>query len=182
LFCLVEHDSEEISSLESWFVAYQSGDRRAADLFFQHAAERLARYFHSLGDGTYVDDQVQDALARLHAARHTYRPGEPILPWLYTLARRSRVDAFRKRFPQLKNETAVEMLPEKEVPEKTHDLESMLAPLPESQREILVLLKVEGLSLEEAARATQSTVGSVKQKVHRAYEKLRMLVDEGKWP
>jgi RNA polymerase sigma-70 factor (ECF subfamily) len=35
------------------------------------------------------------------------------------------------------------------------------------------MLKVAGMSLEEVARATSCSVGSVKQKAHRAYEKLR---------
>ena len=38
------------------------------------------------------------------------------------------------------------------------------------------MLKVGGLSLEEVARATSSTVGAVKQKAHRAYERLRKLL------
>jgi len=57
--------------------------------------------------------------------------------------------------------------------EKQDDLATLLAPLPESQREVLEMLKVAGMSLEEVARATSSSVGSVKQKVHRAYKKLR---------
>jgi RNA polymerase sigma-70 factor (ECF subfamily) len=40
------------------------------------------------------------------------------------------------------------------------------------------MLKVAGMSLEEVARATSSSVGSVKQKVHRAYEKLRTKMSE----
>ena len=35
------------------------------------------------------------------------------------------------------------------------------------------MMKVGGMSLEEVARATSSSVGAVKQKVHRAYENLR---------
>jgi RNA polymerase sigma-70 factor (ECF subfamily) len=50
---------------------------------------------------------------------------------------------------------------------------ALLAPLSESQREVIAMLKVAGMSLEEVARATSSSVGSVKQKVHRAYKKLR---------
>ena len=53
------------------------------------------------------------------------------------------------------------------------DLEELLAPLSEAQREVLEMLKVAGMSLEEVAHATSASVGSVKQKVHRAYEKLR---------
>ena len=48
-----------------------------------------------------------------------------------------------------------------------------MTPLPESQREVIEMLKVAGMSLEEVARGTSSSVGSVKQKVHRAYRKLR---------
>jgi RNA polymerase sigma-70 factor (ECF subfamily) len=52
-------------------------------------------------------------------------------------------------------------------------LSALLAPLSGSQREVIEMLKIAGMSLEEVARATSSSVGSVKQKVHRAYKKLR---------
>jgi RNA polymerase sigma-70 factor (ECF subfamily) len=38
------------------------------------------------------------------------------------------------------------------------------------------MLKVSGMSLEEVARATACSVGSVKLKAHRAYEKLRAVL------
>jgi RNA polymerase sigma-70 factor (ECF subfamily) len=49
----------------------------------------------------------------------------------------------------------------------------MLGALPESQRQVLVMLKVSGMTMEEVARATSSSLGSVKQKAHRAYRTLR---------
>jgi RNA polymerase sigma-70 factor (ECF subfamily) len=63
--------------------------------------------------------------------------------------------------------------------ERGPDLEALLGELPESQREVITMLKVAGMSLEEVARATRSSVGSVKQKAHRAYEKLRGLLRQG---
>ena len=59
------------------------------------------------------------------------------------------------------------------IPGAADDFEALLAPLPASQREVIEMLKVAGMSLEEVARATSSSVGSVKQKAHRAYENLR---------
>ena len=56
---------------------------------------------------------------------------------------------------------------------RSPDLEALLATLPDSQREVIAMLKVSGMTLEEVARATSSSVGSVKQKAHRAYDKLR---------
>jgi RNA polymerase sigma-70 factor (ECF subfamily) len=74
----------------------------------------------------------------------------------------------------------VEVLPEVadrgESRSSVPDFETLIATLPEAQREVITMLKVGGLSLEEVARATSSTVGAVKQKAHRAYEKLRTLL------
>jgi len=55
--------------------------------------------------------------------------------------------------------------------------ESLVANLPETQREVIAMLQVGGLSLEEVARAKSSTVGAVKQKAHRAYRRLRGLLE-----
>lgn len=58
----------------------------------------------------------------------------------------------------------------------TNEFDRLLASLPDSQREVVLMLKVSGMSLEEVARATSSTVGSVKQKAHQAYAKLRLML------
>jgi RNA polymerase sigma-70 factor (ECF subfamily) len=58
-------------------------------------------------------------------------------------------------------------------------MEELLAGLPASQREVILMLKVSDMSLEEVALATASSVGSVKQKAHRAYETLRRLLGRG---
>jgi RNA polymerase sigma-70 factor (ECF subfamily) len=88
------------------------------------------------------------------------------------------VDQYRKARRVEVREQQVERLPEVSAVErgKGPDLEALLAELPQSQREVVVMLKVSGMSLEEVARATASSVGSVKQKAHRAYDKLRELL------
>jgi RNA polymerase sigma-70 factor (ECF subfamily) len=115
---------------------------------------------------------------RIHRVRHTYRPGEPVLPWIYAIARRVRVDGYRRTRRIALHEIAMEVLPElaeqAEPPNPGPTFDTLVATLPEGQREVVTLLKVGGLTLEEVARATSSTVGAVKQKAHRAYERLRM--------
>jgi RNA polymerase sigma-70 factor (ECF subfamily) len=124
---------------------------------------------------------LQDAWLRIHRVRHTYRPGEPLLPWVYAIARCVRVDSYRKRRRIAVREILVEVLPEPSVesvePTDLPPFDQLIAPLPASQREVLTMLKVNGLTLEEVARATSSSVGSVKQKAHRAYERLRGLLE-----
>ncbi|MBV9442798.1 MAG: RNA polymerase sigma factor [Acidobacteriaceae bacterium] len=116
---------------------------------------------------------------RIHKARHTYRIGAPVLPWVFAIAKRVRVDGYRKRRRIKQFEIATDSFredsstppPQAEVP----TFEALVADLPDSQREVLTMLKVNGLSLEEIARATSSSVGAVKMKASRAYAKLRTL-------
>ena len=120
---------------------------------------------------------LQEAWLRVHRVRHTYRPGQPLLPWIYAIARCVRVDGYRKRRRIGVREVQVEVLPD--APVEAHEpsglptFNEIIADLPASQREVLTMLKVNGLSLEEVARATSSSVGSVKQKAFRAYKRLR---------
>lgn len=101
------------------------------------------------------------------------------MPWIYAIARHTRLDAYRKRRRLESREVLVAAVPERfqdaapEVLREPDGFDRLIAGLPETQREVLVLLKVSGMSLEEVAKATASTVGAVKQKAHRAYATLR---------
>jgi len=127
-----------------------------------------------------ADDLLQEAWLRIHRVRHTYRPGEPVLPWIYAIARRVRVDGYRRTRRITLHEIAMEVLPD--VPARAEarnpgpTFDTLVSALPEAQREVVTMLKVGGLTLDEVARATSSTVGAVKQKAHRAYERLRKLL------
>jgi RNA polymerase sigma-70 factor (ECF subfamily) len=137
----------------------------------------LLRFCLSQGDRREdVDDVLQEIWLRIHRARHTYRAEAPAEAWLYAIARHARLDAWRRRHRFQAREIQVEVLPEdaSSVPDtRTPSMPELLAALPEGQREVLLLLKGCGMTLEEVARATSSTVGAVKQKAHRAYECLR---------
>jgi RNA polymerase sigma-70 factor, ECF subfamily len=165
--------------LEMLMARYQQGDFAAATALVHRLSPQLHRFFVvQLASRWDADDLLQETWLRLHEVRHTYRAGEPVLPWLYAIARHIRVDHYRKTFRAAARERSLEEMPEvaAALPAgsgRTPDLEALLAPLPESQREVIEMLKIAGMSLEEVARATSSSVGSVKQKAHRAYEKLR---------
>ena len=164
--------------LQALMARYQQGDSEAATTLVHRLSPQLHRFFLVKGSSRpHADDLLQETWMRIHQVRHTYRRGQPVLPWLYAIARNIRVDHYRKASRGEGREQPLE--PKHDVPAELHsrsrnaDLESLLATLPESQREVIAMLKVSGMSLEEVARATASSVGSVKQKVHRAYEKLR---------
>jgi RNA polymerase sigma-70 factor (ECF subfamily) len=167
--------------LEQLMVRYQQADAAATTELIEQLSPQLYRFFAAqLGSADDAQDMLQDAWLRIHRVRHTYRAGEPVLPWVYAIARRVRVDNYRKRRRIAMREVMVATLPEPAVlisePTDLPPFHQLIADLPASQREVLTLLKVNGLSLEEVARATSSSVGSVKQKVHRAYERLRSVL------
>jgi RNA polymerase sigma-70 factor (ECF subfamily) len=160
--------------------SYQQGDSISTGLLVDTLSPQFFRFFLSQARSRELaDDLLQDFWLRIHSARHTYRPAEPLLPWMYAIARRVRIDQYRKSRNRSGREMQVDRLPDVPGPDADEasnvDFETMLAALPESQREVIVMLKVSGLSVEEVARATGSSAGSVKQKAHRAYEKLRAL-------
>lgn len=167
------------SNLEMLMARYQEGDFAAATALIDRLSPQLHRFFLAqFSSRADADDLLQETWLRIHKVRHTYRPSEPMLPWFYAIARRVRVDHYRKAIRTTAREHRLEEMSEvaAAIPgesDRTDDLEALLAPLPQSQREVIEMLKVAGMSLEEVARATSSSVGSVKQKVHRAYEKLR---------
>ena len=169
--------------LASLMMLYQRGDATAVTVLVESLSPQLYRFFASqMGSRTDAEDMLQDVWLRIHRVRHTYRPSEPLLPWVYAIARRVRVDSYRKRQRIASRETSAYALPE--LPAKEEEtshlptFEELVASLPESQREVLTMLKANGLSIEEVARATSSTVGAVKQKAHRAYERLRSLLEQ----
>jgi RNA polymerase sigma-70 factor (ECF subfamily) len=167
------------SNLEKLMAGYQQGDPDAAATLIDQVSPQLHRFFIvRSGNRADADDLLQETWLRIHKVRHTYRPGEPALPWFYAIARHIRVDHYRKSVRITLGERNLEAISKDAATapaesDRAAGLEALLAPLPESQREVIEMLKVEGMSLEEVARATSSSVGSVKQKVHRAYKKLR---------
>ncbi len=155
-------------------VRYQAGDGSALDTLYTDVSPRLRTIFRSGAPENDIEELVQETWLQIHRSRHTWRPGEALLPWVYSIARHVRSGHYRK--VTRRNETLLDEKISTPPPELSYDWEQLLGELPASQRQVLILMKVEGHSLEEVAAATGSSVGSVKQKAHRAYAKLRELL------
>ncbi len=160
---------------------YQKGNGAAATALVRMVSPMFVRFCLGQGDSREdVEDIVQEIWLRIHKALHTFRPDAAPEPWLYAIARHTRLDFRRRRQRHRIREVQMERPPDMVSPagpEAARPLSELLAPLPPGQREVIILLKGCGMSLEEVARATCSTVGAVKQKAHRAYERLRAVRD-----
>lgn len=168
-------------SLESLMAAYQDADDKATKLLIELLSPDLFRFFAGqMGSLTEAEDMLQDTWLRIHRARYTYRSGEPMLPWVYAIARRVRVDSFRKRKRITSREIAMAVLPEKGIQRSNASvafaLEDLTISLPEAQRRVIKFLKVDGYTIAEIADMTSSTTGAVKQRAARGYGKLRRIL------
>ena len=132
-----------------------------------------------------VEDAVQDILLTLHAIRHTYDPGRPFGPWLLAIARRRIIDRLRRRGSTLAAETALGPehvtvpAPGPNLHETARDRRDLLAAvesLPTGQRQAVVLLRLRGLSLKEAAVESGMSVAALKVASHRALKALRAIL------
>lgn len=153
---------------------YQRADAAAVTALIDLLSPQLFQFFAcQMGSRADAENMLQELWLRIHRVRHTYRPGEPVFPWVYAIAHRVRVNNCRRRRRISSRPEVPAENDQKTYPPSFDDLAEALS---ESQREVLVMLKVNGLSIEEVARATGCTLGAAKQKAHRAYERLRNLL------
>jgi RNA polymerase sigma-70 factor (ECF subfamily) len=137
-----------------------------------------------LADAAAAEDVTQEVLLSIHTARHTYRPERPLAPWVRAIARNAVVDHLRRRGRAREvplDEGAEPVAGEESAPDRADarlspGLVRALAGLPEAQREAVWLLKVEELSVAEAAARTGTTPGALKLRAHRGYRALRDLL------
>jgi RNA polymerase sigma-70 factor (ECF subfamily) len=115
--------------------------------------------------------------------RHTYDPEQFFLPWMYAIARYKMIDYIRKNkaFSSALNIEEelehIESMASLDLSTEV-DLERLLDVLSEKQRSVLKLVKLDGLSLEEAAAKTGYSVSDIKVTVHRAIKTLQEKVKE----
>jgi RNA polymerase sigma-70 factor (ECF subfamily) len=180
-----ELDRNGERELTTLMVGDQRGQRAPVEELVRRISPRLLRYFAMSGSsGQDAEDLLQECWIRIHKARRTYRPSEPLLPWIFAIARYTRIDGYRKRRRRESRETLVATVPELAVQSENRsaigdgEASRLLNQLPKSQQEVILLLKFADMSLEEVALATASAVGTIKQRAHRAYANLRKILEK----
>ena len=169
---------------ESWsmlMVKIQAGDHEAYRRFLDEIGPVLYSFVRRrVFNPEMVPDVYQEVLLTLHKARHTYEPSRPLGPWLFTVARNSILDALGRNRKFAEKEIPSENLPEISRVENDGSLDDQLfealQALPDLNRQAIELLKLRGLSLEEAAKELGISVAAVKVRAHRGYEQLRKMM------
>jgi RNA polymerase sigma-70 factor (ECF subfamily) len=172
---------------------YCDGEASAFHRLYALLAPRILGYLISLtGDRALAEDLLQQTFLKVHQSRSSYVRGANPVPWIYTIAHRTALDELRKR-----KRTPVRLTSDGELPGEpraglhgqAEEIEARdedgastrisladLEGLPQNQKEALLLTKVHGLSVNQAAMIAGTTPGAIKLRAHRAYVTLRQRV------
>ena len=148
---------------------------------------RLRRYARALTRNvTRADDLVQSCLTRAIAKQHLWQAGTDLRAWLFTILHNQHVNDVR-RSAREGNKVELTEAPQLTVQSNAiaslelRDLETALGELPPEQREVILLVGLEGLAYEECATILGVPVGTVRSRISRGRDQLRQLMgDEGK--
>ena len=172
---------------------YCDGDASAFRELYADVSPKLYGYLVKMSRSrALADDLLQQTFLKIHRARAAYVRGADPLPWIYAIAHRTFIDEIRKGkrakvnvgttddLPEIAADLSGEALATKDEPRVDPELLAAtldaLAGLPDQQREAVVLTKLEGKTVAEAAEIAGTTVGAMKVRAHRGYEALRKLL------
>lgn len=184
---LSETPNDRESRWRALMALAQDGDQAAYGELLSDLFPVLRRFVMRRWPNAHdTEDVVQEILVSIHTVRQTYDRRRPFMPWLMTIAARRVADAARSRYARA-NETAVDVLPEtfhgdaaksdQEARDDQEALRQAMAILPAGQRQAIELIKIQGLSLNEASRVTGKSVGSLKVGIHRAVKAMRRALE-----
>lgn len=168
---------------------FVEGDARAFAELYRRRHLEIYRFILNFlhGDEDMASDIFQETFIKVHDHAHTLRESGTVRSWMYTIARNTCLNALKRQGRQVRLDDQHEnledpdaLLPDAAVERDTlHTaLDEAIARLPDNQREAVLLREFEGFSYAEIARATDTNVGVVRQRLWRAKQSLRtMLAD-----
>lgn len=144
---------------------------------------RLRRFAGALTrDPDWADDLVQDCIERALTRWETWRGDGSLKSWLFAILHNLYANGARRRGRFRALFSSAEGLPEPSTPARQtdavslYDLEHALSQLPDEQRQVVLLVGLEGFSYAEVAGIVDVPVGTVMSRLSRGREKLRGLM------
>lgn len=161
----------------------RAGDRRAYEALVERHSAVVHRVAARIVGADEADDIAQDSFVRAYYRLEQYHGGGPFRSWLLQVTRSVALNSLRKRRPEpvegvgdLESEDAreIDRRPASllESKERRERLELKFGALKDNHRTVLVLRDVEGFAYDEIAAITDTPIGSVKGRLHRARAEL----------
>jgi RNA polymerase sigma-70 factor (ECF subfamily) len=171
------------------------GDRVAFETLVRRYESELYNYLrHYLGNAEMAEDAFQATFLQVHLKCEQFDPDRRVRPWLYTVATNQAIDAQRRNrrhrmvsldrrvgsdgaeeaavLKDLVDSDGPSPFDQLESAEERHEVRLAVDRLPDSLREVLLLVYYQGLKYREAADVLDIPVGTVKSRLHAAIRRL----------
>jgi RNA polymerase sigma factor (sigma-70 family) len=161
-------------------VAAQDGHGGAYRRLLGEISEWLVSYFQRRLPAGEVDDAVQETLLAIHRRRHTYDPQYPLKPWLAAIAKRKWIDQLRSlgRRPTDTLSDELSVGDHEAVVISKSVLASLLDQLRPAQAQAILLVKVQGYSIEDASGKIGLSPSAIKMNIHRGLARLTAFIEK----
>ena len=172
----------EQGELESLLTGVAAGDREAlAQLYCRTRAAVYALALSILNNAHDAQDVTQDVFVRVWESAPRYRPQGSPMAWLLTIARNESRMKLRRdgRYVDLEEREwlAIPADAPSVTPEDRQVLQSAMAVLPDTERQVVLLHAAAGLKHREIAGLLELPLATVLSKYHRALKKLRSYLE-----
>lgn len=174
----VRDAGEENCDWSGLMASAQRGDAEAYRRLLSEVRIWLKRYYAGRLPPAMVEDVIQETLIAIHEKRQTYDPDRPFSAWLSVIARYKWIDALRlmKSRPTETLEDDIPVPDHEEAITSAWSLERLLRQIKPAQSAVIRLVKLQGLSIAEASKATGQSATLVKVNIHRGLKRLATLV------
>lgn len=174
--------------LKALMVASLDGDSSSHHALLERLSRHLRAYYKgklsAVGRGaSEAEDLVQEALLAIHIKRYTYDPAEPLTPWVHAIARYKLIDFLRRTQASVADvplDEADEVIARDDHAdaESSHDVRRLIERLPQNMRCAIQAVKLDGLSVAQAARRCRISESGVKVNIHRGLRALAALIGQ----
>jgi len=145
---------------------------------------RLRRYARALTrSADRADDLVQETLMRAINKLHLWQTGTDLRAWLFTIMHNQHVNMVRRAIRDGANvdieqmSSALVATTDPTASRQLRELENALSRLRDEQREVVLLVGLEGMTYDAAAQILDVPVGTVRSRLSRGRDALRVLLD-----
>jgi RNA polymerase sigma-70 factor (ECF subfamily) len=158
----------------------QSGDKLSHGALLRELQKFLTNYLRKrIFKPDEREEVMQEILIATHKSIHTYNPEKPFMNWFLSIAEYKINDSLRlqyKRSIETSMDEVQEEITEFHLNHSTWDLQIAFTKLNDKERDIIDLIKIEGLKVSEVAKKLDLTETNVKVMTHRTLKKLQILL------
>ncbi|GBD90720.1 ECF RNA polymerase sigma-E factor [bacterium BMS3Abin04] len=163
---------------------FKQGDETAfSKLVNKHKEKVRSLVYLTLGDSEYIDDISQDVFISAYNKLKEFRFESKFTTWLYRVTINKCRDYLRKKrvrsiFVPIKDEAyRLSTGHNTENIDIPHLVRKAISKLPDKLREPLILRDIDGFSYKEIAEKMNCEVGTIKSRIFRARESLKIILE-----